>query len=124
MKSDYVKMCDCEEIQRKRKDENGDHLYFKEYDAVMTVCGIDHCAMSFGYYDSLNSIWLPTQKQIQEMIGYEIKPGLMLCKFFAWYKYNRPSDIADELDSMEELWLAFYMYGKNKKWNGDKWISI
>jgi len=127
----YIKMCDCEEVQGKRKDMPGDILYFKDEEYVAHVCGIRHCAMDIGYYESEDSLWLPRQDQIQAMlelppIGDErfqvITPFGFAYKLYGYAEEIRNPNEAYPAKSMEQLWLMFYMHEKhNKKWDGEKW---
>lgn len=65
-------------------------------------------------------IWLPTQDKLQEMVKSTC-PLDLLNRFYRWCD---ATDIAGYDDSMEQLWLAFYMKEKhNKKWDGEKWIQ-
>jgi len=73
-----------------------------------------------------NTIWLPRQDQLQEMV--KEKDLLNLCDRFdlglrenidGIYSYT---DYHKTFKSMEKLWLAFVMKEKyNKTWNGEEW---
>ena len=72
------------------------------------------------------SVWLPRQDQLQEMLGCDYKDQLGdftgfvfdICHDTLSFE-NYPS----QFTSMEQLWLAFYMAEKhNKIWEGEQWI--
>ena len=101
---EYIKMCDYPRIQKQIKDDRCSFWAKKRVTGKYSVW----CS-----YHSPGDIWLPRQDQIQEIMG--CIPGnhlsLMnkLCKFNYYY-------------SLEQKWLAFYMYEKcGKKWNGKEW---
>ena len=133
----YVRMCDCLEIQcQKRKTpcfinlEDGDWIQNHRGRVVVVA-----------YYPGRKKrplIWLPRQDQIQEMIRDYYAEGVKPVRLGAWFpkgmvgltyilkKFNEfaPSDgiIAHEVESFEQLWLAFYMHEKHgKTWNGSEW---
>ena len=88
-----------------------------------------------------DKIWLPTQDQIQGMMG--IRPsgntwiwleefGGGFHEFYSQFTECEGRDIerdtteyARQFDSMEQLWLAYYMHhGKAQKiWDGEKWVK-
>lgn len=106
----YIKMCDCPEIQGEWKPIEGDLYFF-------------HGAKTFSIYSGMcidfiatTDIWLPRQDEIQEMIRGR----------YGWiwplHKFEKFDPDLEHIDSMEQLWLAFYMYEKHKKiWDGEKW---
>ena len=127
----YVKMCDCEEIQRLRKTlgdwgdgdiyaewlKNGDFLM-----DIFTYIWVNEYWVGGSEKKFLNdSIWLPRQDQLQAMMGEEYAINL-LYEFHHFYnaKYD---DYPDQFTSMEQLWLAFVMKRNyNKIWDGQDWI--
>jgi len=80
-----------------------------------------------------NTIWLPRQDQLQEMlINYLDIPidelHLFIYDFYLFIDCDCIKRVGDyrlrEFKSMEQLWLAFCMqelYGK--VWSGDKWLT-
>ncbi len=106
----YIKMCDCPEIQKVWGATSQERQDFFQQ-------GVH------GY-----EVWLPRQDQLQEMVlsdfvqqeGGYLPTYWLLHKFEHWlpdYRYANTS--------MEQLWLAFYMSEKfSKKWDGDKWIAL
>ena len=116
----YIKMCEkAEEIQRLWEPKFGDYIYSKAHKSV-TIYPI--LPETEKLYRKTDFIWLPTQKQLQDILhsGKTIIPIPCL----EW-QY-----IATEIwvikNSFEELWLAFVMYKLyNKQWNADKqeWVD-
>jgi len=108
---EYVKMADCPEIQKDKVTiRNKD--YFVHIETKRKA-----------YY-----VWLPRQDQIQEMIERfmaETKNwrGVWALEqsFHHWFLEEAKINVGA---TMEQLWLAFYMYEKHKKgWDGNKWIK-
>ena len=114
---EYIKMCDCPEIQGKIKYDRCSFWARPLINGKYSVwCG----------YHSPRDIWLPRQDQIQEMIKTNILD--LLNKFYKYvfddlsWMFNKDHTI--KFNSMEQLWLAFYMYEKHGKiWNGEKWLK-
>ena len=108
----YIKMCDCPEIQEKSEVYNDRCCFW----ASRLIDG------SFSIWADLhsdNSRWLPRQDQIQEMMGYS-HPRLAIEPFAIYRSHNQ----WNHLETWEQLWLAFYMLENHQKiWNGDKWIK-
>ena len=102
---EYIKMCDCEEIQTNR-----------EYHAT-----------NKDFWDN-DRIWLPRQDQLQEMLFPKIKEDeditarhKIRVKYYYWYLLD---GIEHKSMSGEQLWLAFVMKEKfNKTWKGKDWIE-
>jgi len=118
----YIKMCDCPEIQNGHKPEFGD--YFRLIDGVV-ICESGDLSIKYECDYGSNPIWLPRQDQLQEMMKYGFKHELdiNLARYFHAWLINKPNQITDA--SMEQLWLAFYMHEKHGKiWNGEKWVGI
>lgn len=68
------------------------------------------------------TIWLPTQKQLQDIIKDKTKPDWQLAVSFADWCSTLPKAIPNAFASMEQLWLRFIMQRKyNKVWNGKDW---
>ena len=111
----------CKKIGLLLEDERhtgyGMTLYFKRGSTIPTV-------VTTGKF-----VWLPTQEQLQGMIGKAIfATTLQLAKgFYYWYDNQRDDlelliayDI--RLWSMQQLWLAYAMRILYKKdWCGDYW---
>jgi len=111
----YIKMCrEAREIQESWECEIGDWYINR---TICVVC--DHDPTD-------DSIWLPRQDQLQEMVGVKKLtwgwiPFLRFCVTGDW-TINKYSLL---FESMEQLWLAFVMKEKyNKTWNGETWNAI
>ena len=121
----YIKMCDCPEIQGQKPKGNEFTISYKNPDIWIEHEG------SFLY--AKHDIWLPRQDQIQEMLPLYDHPST-LAVFFGVFCANKEMyegvyakkgyGFVDKFISMEQLWLAFYMYEKHKKtWDGKKWVE-
>ena len=78
--------------------------------------------------------WLPTQDQIQGMVDVN-PPAHKLLNFIEEihgyiedghhsYLSGCMKEYYQQFQSMEQLWLAFYMHEKhNKTWDGEKWVK-
>lgn len=108
----YIKMCDCEEIQSRRATKEGDVIYLR--------------SGRVGVYPScwaIDSVWLPLQHQLQEMVNCPLMNLIDSIREFYWRNLKENSG-EDKFTSMEQLWLAFVMKEKhNKVWNGEKWVT-
>ena len=123
---EYIKMCDCEEIQGHRPGHWDAIISFWASENVFMDGSGDYWVVKDGY--NLNEkIWLPTQDKIQEMMDLvemncdDIHE--LFCNLASWHDENFV-DIyyVQKLDSGEQLWLAFYMDEKySKVWTGTEW---
>jgi hypothetical protein len=126
---EYIKMCErAEEIQEPHRKDWNDGDYYKEdrYD-VEIKCGRCDGEFALSYEvekREMNSIWLPHQDQLQEMIKYKYpKLEEMIYFFWAWMTRNAVVEI-DGYSSLEQLWLAFVMWTLYQKtWNGEDWVK-
>jgi len=127
---EYIKMCDCEEIQGLRKDKEGDFV-------VTNLGKIDVISGYFKYFEDEHlyddeakeyqtKVWLPCQEDLQEMIhDYRYKQRKfsgshgLLGDFAYWVEEKSNIPCA----SMGQLWLAFVMHEKhNKVWVDGEWV--
>ncbi len=91
----YIKMCDCPEIQ-------GDKVAIRDKDYFISV------ETKEGAY----LVWLPRQDQIQEMLKAHYQKHLKIL-------YDFSLTVSWDINSPEQLWLAFYMHEKHgKMWWG------
>ena len=84
---------------------------------------LDHLNKSFKQGKRENYVWLPRQDQLQEMVlpMFERNCRWMLEEC---YKFITPPYFP-QLESMEQIWLAFIMKEKNGKiWNGEDWEKM
>jgi hypothetical protein len=114
----------AEEIQRLWAPAEGD-LFADELCHVSMVNRpiLDHLNKSFNQGKRENYVWLPRQDQLQEMVlpMFEMNCHWMLeeCYKFITLPYS------PQLESMEQIWLAFIMKEKNAKiWNGEHWEEV
>ena len=144
---EYIKMCDCPEIQERWKPQIDDIVYIKntihlwnQIEAsnasslsranyfIAIKKGGHYCILiSNGLPNYLKKlvIWLPRQDQIQMIMMKDYKNTLdMLCDFYAVITVDQPTGFQRMFEvSMEQLWLVFYMFKKHqKKWDGKKWV--
>jgi len=133
----YIKMCDCPEIQekgRKKIEHKSDDKVLERKANYIDISG------HFGSAPICNPewfIWLPRQGQIQEMIAtYHDKEFCWVCtleglygfaQFFLHQEHEEELKCWKEkkeykMPSLEQLWLAFYMHEKHRKtWDGKQW---
>ena len=124
----YIKMCDCEEIQKGWKPDIGDYYLKKatdvgEKDEVVIIA--DLRTNHFGRLIRLPNIWLRRQDQLQEMCNPREYP-VWLAMDFNEFIVKKAFKVGDTRTprTMEQLWLAFVMKEKHSKtWDGSKWIK-
>lgn len=128
---EYIKMCNCEEIQKNHQFKKYD-LFVREEEYYRTEPFV------FPYDNELltyKSIWLPRQDQLQEMLLEQrygkdrpLNNVIALLDDFQDWILNK----CDGLDwsykhiklSLEQLWLAFVMKERfGKVWSGTDWIK-
>ena len=134
---EYIKMCDCIEIQN-QYPRKGDWFMRASFPGEPQLwVGDDDGSISytemadkseFGEDDNrmIGHIWLPRQDQLQDMMNDNVRNTVFLSgmyKLAALRKYSSGhSDTDFALKSFEQMWLAIVMYEKfNKTWNGDSW---
>ena len=114
---EYIKMCDCPEIQVDEFDYRP-NFHFAYY--LDEQWKIEH---DFLGGEKL-PIWLPRQDQIQEMLIKE-KFGTFdanwdICVEIPMQFVAKNPTL--ELSSMEQIWLSCYMLSiHHKLWDGEKW---
>jgi len=76
-----------------------------------------------GEYATNWIVFLPRQDQIQDMMGR--MDSISRISLLRLFLEDRPSGWAGiDIESLEQLWLAFYMYEKHgKAWDGEKWVA-
>lgn len=127
----FIKMADCPEIQEQWTIPPCEGDFYRLYKDKINIW---HKNDEHLNQDSLPmSTWLPRQDQIQAMILTELKKsfkeaGIFLVNNFFWhwlYDPNRRSKL-EYVDTLEKLWLAFYLYEKHSKvWSSkeEKWVK-
>ena len=141
---EYIKMCDCDEIQGNWKPREWDCIYsewddFGNRNKIWRILP-DRIADSGVYGLSPENykeekdrytkiVFLPLQHQLQEMVKDRWN-GLQIYKsgdFGEYYLENREYDfkLGGKLYSMEQLWLAFVMKEKHSKiWSNGVWAWV
>ena len=90
----------------------GSHLGYEDFHAVV-VEGF--------YFPTKECVVLPRQDQLQELLGYALTPLISSFHNFITECLN----YAQNLKSMEQLWLAFVMLEKYRKvWGGSDWEKV
>ncbi len=130
----YIKMSDCPEIQMEwdiiRKQDEWDCSDFV-YDREDIHCSQTYClggetALAIETEENRNAyVWLPRQDQIQGLLKGNLTTFYWLEGLweFTRKRVNAfPEKYADT--SMEQMWLAFYMFEKHSKiWNDEIWVK-
>ena len=121
----YIKMCDWPEIQDKWEPGDGDWAYSIRDGASPIFPPTRHLGKLLGRLKD-DFTFLPRQDQIQEWFDWR-KYDVSVCWCAKPFKLEWSDDPMETFgvngDSMEQLWLAFYMYEKHGKvWNGEEWV--
>ena len=133
---EYIKMCDCPEIQDKwdKADMKWGDFYYND-GLVLPVMNI---LSILDLRKEEKVVWLPRQDQLQCMVWIPAMSNYRnnqdLARAFSFWldgnddishpRYIEWGDYTDSFASMEQLWLAFVMWElHNKKWDGEKWIA-
>lgn len=124
--SEYIKMCDCFEIQDNWKQKIGDCT---DNGIVVLIHSPDKTMQVRLEWNTLkhknNLVWLPRQDQLQGMMEKDRKSVASIRsvegKIHGIWLFLRKNPNID-ITSMEQLWLAFVMHELHKKvWTGEKW---
>ena len=119
----YIKMCKYLEIQLQEFDHRPNFHFAYCLDEQWQI---EHDFLG----GEKQPIWLPRQDQIQEMLGWDIIKAMNF--FYDFYHEEMIEQVGignqpkknPKFNSMEQLWLAFYMHEKHKKkWDGEKWAD-
>lgn len=140
----YIEMCSrAVEIQeiRKIKFINGDMHYRPIYGVVLTLeiswledqedpyDNYQRCTFLANDYKCNDSVWLPRQDQLQEIIfeEYLVKNIQIVHESFSLFLSTLSLPKLNSIDSFEKYWLMYVMQRKfNKIWDDNKkdWILI
>jgi hypothetical protein len=116
----YIKMCDCDEIQGTWELKEGDLVYWPSDPSNIEPFAaedVDAWTIDEIKKEPAGGVWLPRRDQSLDMLGYQL--GRMIDIFCEWID---SAVFSSPHNSMEQIWLAFVMHEKfNKKWNGEKW---
>jgi len=126
---EYIKMCDCEEIQK----------VFSKYKYTRKFIKYNKKPKEWIFIDNYGrwlidrpekTIYLPTQDQIQEMLGEDWLKAYFAFDDFLFDEMMEENGIGSvpkknpKFTSMEQLWLAFFMHEKHGKiWLEGKWVK-
>lgn len=119
----FIKQCEqAEEIQKLWKTENGDWVYWKVTKSIKIIT--DH----FFTESFKDFIWLPTQEQLQEIlkdVSFHIWGDFDHLYITSAVDYHRRNAYQiNDVNSMNELWLAFVMHEcYNKVWLKGRWVK-
>ena len=128
---EYIKMCDCPEIQKpdrhNRRDLKRGDFYLASSKTLKDPKTFKHpngryreINVYYSWKGVYNYIWLPRQDQLQEMY----LDGISEDRFVTLDRFLNFVDSGNRGWSFEQLWLAFVMKEKfNKTWNGKEWVS-
>jgi len=119
---EYIKMCEkATEIQALHDITDYEH------DCVFCRNCQEVCHEDSGYYfccGETDGLWLPLQDQLQGMVFPKAFSVHDLDKFYNWADKRIETLHGCELESWEQLWLAFVMSELyDKVWNGEKWVK-
>jgi hypothetical protein len=133
--TEYLKMCDCPEIQDFRKEygqwQDGDFAADKAAPRDISF-HCSECDHEYGAEFQLDCIWLPRQDQLQEMVDWKdmrlIIEWRSVTHRFEWWADNPFSitalDYRAKVESLEQAWLHLVMYRKyGKRWSGKGWVD-
>jgi len=106
----------------------GDIILFSKYEFYVKkdfIKDIDPLGIiNVELWEYKKCVWLPRQDQLQDMVwdslGTYCSNKMNSLTWGVWDFYNT----IDDVDSMEQLWLAFVMRELyNKQWNGNEWAG-
>ncbi len=118
----YIKMCEkAVKIQKEWKPQLCDWAYDEVEQMNYPITLVMFIKVWPEYYK--NHVWLPRQDQLQAMV-FSVSPPTALDIFHLLAFMQFAHSAMDEVDSMEQLWLAFVMKEKyNKTWDGEEWVD-
>ena len=142
---EYIKMCDCSEIQEYRKKSKsfqvGDFManYYLGDKSKAILDEVLVFEITHHIKNRMLVAWLPRQDQIQAMAREHYaqemgskrphdewfpKGDIGLGYVFNGFMKFASDYMRERYNSFEQLWLAFYMYEKHEKtWNRERWIK-
>jgi len=144
---DFIKQCEkAGETQKAWKPKAGNYILLETNRQIYLISSIEQAQNKkiVIFYSNINNgndswcyeeffkknfTWLPTQEQLQEMMG--IKNGVDfegfivdICIIPYGMEFNGLEDYYKKSNSVNELMLKYVMKEKyNKVWNGEDWIK-
>jgi hypothetical protein len=134
----YIKQCEqAEEIQKAWKPKTRDLIQRRQTvlknKQIYLITNIDREIVfyinikdgeeSWCHKDNFKDefLYIPTQEQLQEMIDLSGWHNILVALIY-WYQDANIKE--KDINSLNELWLAFVMHEKyNKIWTGKKWVK-
>lgn len=114
---EYIKMCDCPEIQNLKSLEQGNWFQKTYDDESWIVCQGQYTdSVHIGDFkdEDYKITWLPRQDQLQDFLELDSYKWFRMCWNFV---EGEPLPV-----SSETIALEIYMREKhNKNWDGKKW---
>lgn len=108
------------EFKRSEATKGTDDAYFR-----LSTVGFDEGDCELGWGNKI--IWLPRQDDIQEMceaIPMKMSPWDKAYWLYSFAESHRNPNEPFPFKSMEQLWLAYYMWEKHGlTWDGKKWTK-
>ena len=112
----YIKMCNHPKIQEQWKPKDGDWVYWPGNRASYVIAEDDYSIEEH----AKGHTWLPTQDQIQEMMGINTVGDFKKAVFDIFFSCYGMSK--ERFTTPKQLLLAYYMYEKHDlTWDEDKW---
>ncbi len=137
----FIKMCNCPEIQDGHKWELRDQVYFRDNPYTVVEVHLDFIGITLNgvnkdikYIGLRDGVWLPRQGQLQGMVwdywnqtySGQIKALFITRSLKELAEFHANSSMFRWMPdrSMNQLWLAFVMWELHeKKWSGERWIN-
>ena len=129
LSKEYIKMCDCPEIQDGWEPTRGDNYILgdampnnKHFAVIVLGCCWEKCSGCRYEVEDLKAecIWIPRQDQLQEMLDDSPSPARMH-NLLIWAGIEFDTK---DLRTWEQLWLAFVMWELHqKKWDRERWVK-
>ena len=130
-----IEMCrQAGEIQALHNSiEDGDYYYWSVDEEIHISFTVQYEAYSvhhpeqWDYLSGREIVWLPSQDQLQDMIG-TYQEAYTLMDFWKkkplYFIGEKPYYPFNVISSAEMLWLAFVMHEKyGKSWGGSEWVE-
>jgi len=122
---DFIATKDLYEKEKTRIEVKGTTIYDPYFYSTRKDANIDISIVGFDEgdgYVTKKFTWLHRQDQIQKVLG--IKDGYDFVHGFVNKVFTDEDYPYYRNKTLEQLWLAFYMYEKHKKtWDGEKWVK-